>query len=275
MCRLEHVNLVVRDVKRTLSFLQAAFPSWKIRGRGNGEWYGKKRAWLHVGDDDTYITLNQGSDDANRYLKGNAPGLAHMGFCVDDLEAVSSRLLQRGYEITTMGAEHPYRKTLYFVDPAGFEFEFIQYLSSDPLKKNMYGGEISPVKRLNFERKKETNMGKEAFVKEMYKYAVDGKNVDLLSTYLCDDIRFRLGNYDAVNGLGNVLDANKAFFDSITSMAHQIDSIWSENDTLICNGLVNYVRLDQSTYSASFATILKFQGKKISEYLVYADISEL
>lgn len=149
MRRLEHVNLVVSDIDATRDFIQTAFPDWKVRGKGENEWYGKKRNWMHVGTDDYYITLNEGGVGNNRDLKGHVPGLAHIGFCVDDVDDISSRLQNKGYVCATIGADHPYRKTIYFIDPAGFEFEFIQYLSQVPEKRNMYGGETSGVKRVS------------------------------------------------------------------------------------------------------------------------------
>jgi catechol-2,3-dioxygenase len=149
MIRLEHVNLVVKDIHATLDFIQTAFPDWKIRGQGENEWYGKKRNWLHVGTDDYYLTLNDGAQGQNRDLKSHDPGLAHIGFCVENVENISSRLQAKGYEVTTIGGDHPYRKTLYFIDPAGFEFEFIQYFSKKPEEKNMYGGETSQMTRVS------------------------------------------------------------------------------------------------------------------------------
>jgi len=148
MVKLEHVNLVVSDIDQTVDFIQTAFPDWIIRGRGESEWYGNKRHWLHIGNDDYYITLNDNAAGANRNLKSQAAGLAHIGFAVDDLAGISARLQNKGYPIATIGADHPYRKTLYFIDPAGFEFEFIQYLSDIPEQKNLYGGETSAIKRL-------------------------------------------------------------------------------------------------------------------------------
>ena len=57
MIRLEHANLVVKDISATLDFIQTAFPDWKIRGQGEMTWHGKPRRWLHVGDDDYLLTL--------------------------------------------------------------------------------------------------------------------------------------------------------------------------------------------------------------------------
>jgi ketosteroid isomerase-like protein len=118
-------------------------------------------------------------------------------------------------------------------------------------------------------------MRAEYFVKDLYKNAVDGKDVDHLSNFLSDDVLFRIGNYDPVRGKGAVLEANRTFFGSITSMAHTIDNIWSQDNSIICNGSVDYVRLDGSAHSAVFATVLKLENEKIADYFVYADLSQL
>ena len=149
MIRLEHINLVVTDLQATKEFILTAMPHWRIRGKGQNTWYDKKRNWMHVGDDDYYITLNDHGEGVNRDLRGSTPGLAHIGFVVDDLDSIVKRLTEKGYEIATIGATHPHRKTIYFIDPAGYEFEFIQYFSEKAEEKNMYGGELSDVKRIS------------------------------------------------------------------------------------------------------------------------------
>ncbi|MEQ9146455.1 MAG: VOC family protein [Parvibaculaceae bacterium] len=147
MIRIEHVNLVVKDIEATQRFLLTAFPHWGVRGSGSNTWYGRERSWCHIGDDDYYITLNDGAEGENRDLKGHAPGLAHIGFSVDDSDAIRDRLVEAGYPVGIIGADHPYRKTVYFVDPAGFEFEFMEYLSDVPSEKNLYGGETGEIQR--------------------------------------------------------------------------------------------------------------------------------
>lgn len=117
-------------------------------------------------------------------------------------------------------------------------------------------------------------MNKTTFIENLYK-AVDNKSVQDLSDFLSDNVCFRIANHDPINGKETALKANQAFFSSITSMAHQIDSVWEQDDDVICNGIVDYVRLDGSAFSAPFATILKLQNNKIVNYLVYADISQL
>lgn len=141
MIRLEHVNLVMKRIEPTLEFLLTAFPEWRIRGEGESVWNGTQRRWVHVGNDDYYLTLNDQAEGAIRDTQGITPGVAHIGYAVDDLKSIVDRLVGKGYPIAITGRNHPFRKTVYFNDPAGFQFEFIEYSSEIPEEKNMYGGE--------------------------------------------------------------------------------------------------------------------------------------
>ncbi|MFQ5562938.1 MAG: VOC family protein [Parvularculaceae bacterium] len=138
MPRIEHANLVVTAIGPTLDFLKAAFPDWRVRGGGDGDWYGKPRRWVHFGDDDFYVTLNDNGEGAQRDLAGHAPGLAHIGFEVPSVDAVVARLKEAGHEPSQWGPDHPYRRNVYFIDGEGLEFEFVEYLSDVPEEKNQY-----------------------------------------------------------------------------------------------------------------------------------------
>lgn len=98
MLKIEHVNLVVTDIEPTLTFLQAAFPEWRVRGENRDTWQGHKRRWLHFGDDDFYLTLNDFGRGRQRDLDSAEPGLAHIGFEVPDLDSVKERLKAAGFE---------------------------------------------------------------------------------------------------------------------------------------------------------------------------------
>ena len=136
MMYLEHVNLVVNNVSAMLDFYQAAFPHWKIRSEGDGEWNGKPRHWLHFGDDYYYIALSDNGVGENRDLSGHQTGLAHFAYVMTDLTATIQRLESAGYMIAKPGAENPFRRNVYFIDPAGFEVEFVEYLSDIPSERN-------------------------------------------------------------------------------------------------------------------------------------------
>ena len=60
----------------------------------------------------------------------------------------AGRLQAAGYPVDIEGAAHPHRRNLYYLDPAGFQFEFVEYLSDEPAERNLYGGEIgSPIRK--------------------------------------------------------------------------------------------------------------------------------
>ncbi|WP_299375749.1 nuclear transport factor 2 family protein [uncultured Kiloniella sp.] len=105
--------------------------------------------------------------------------------------------------------------------------------------------------------------------------AVDEKSTSKLSTFLADDLRFQLGNFDPVRGKKAVLEANDNFFQIIDTMTHRIDSIWAQGDDIICKGEVHYKRLDQSELSLPFATVLEIKNSLIQDYQVYVDVTPL
>ncbi|WP_299798489.1 VOC family protein [uncultured Shewanella sp.] len=138
MIHLEHLNLVVRDIPEALNFYRAAFPHWKVRGGGEGSWHGKPRDWVHFGDDYQYLTFNNDGVGENRDLKGHQVGLAHFAFVTNNLDAVIERLMSAGYPVDKEGAEDDFRKNVYYIDPNGYEVEFVEYLSDIPSERNRY-----------------------------------------------------------------------------------------------------------------------------------------
>ena len=134
--QLEHANLIVRDIDGMLRFLNTAFPEFKIRGEGmsNG------RRWLHVGTENTYLALNEASSEPAQpgLPYSGKPGLNHLGYEVDDADALRARMVTAGYQDSTVPNDHPFRKRVYFYDPEGNDWEFVQYLSDIPEERNAY-----------------------------------------------------------------------------------------------------------------------------------------
>ncbi|GHF89224.1 glyoxalase [Thalassotalea marina] len=138
MIRLEHLNLVVRDISETLAFYQAAFPHWKVRGGEAATWYGVARNWVHFGDDYNYLTFNDQGQGENRDLTSNTLGLSHFAFVTSDIESLIERLKLAGFPPDKIGAENKYRKNVYYIDPNGYEIEFVEYLTDIPSQRNQY-----------------------------------------------------------------------------------------------------------------------------------------
>ena len=53
------------------------------------------------------------------YLKENGPGIQHVAFEVDDLEAALAELAERGVEMVTEPHDEPFGRTFAFRDPDG------------------------------------------------------------------------------------------------------------------------------------------------------------
>ena len=135
--RFEHANLCVRDIDVMIRFLRTAIPEFRIRHDGTGS-DGKR--WVHVGIDETYIALEQATDQPeSRWVPyGGRPGVNHLAYEVDDVEALRGRLESAGYKDTSLIRSHPHRQRVYFNDAEGNDWEFVQYLSEDPAQRHDY-----------------------------------------------------------------------------------------------------------------------------------------
>lgn len=135
--RMEHANLCVRDVDAMLRFLQTAFPNFRIRADHTDD---DGSRWVHVGNDETYVALTEAWEPGERPFEAYSglPGINHLGFEVDDADALRERMLAAGFEESTVPNSHSHRRRVYFLDPEGNDWEFVQYFSSDPVKRNDY-----------------------------------------------------------------------------------------------------------------------------------------
>ena len=135
--QLEHANLCVSDIDKMIKFLQTALPDFVIR---HDETDNDGDRWVHIGNDKTYIALNnstqKGSSDWTPY--SGKPGVNHLGYIVDSVEQVRSRLRVGGYIESTVENNHLFRKRLYFYDPEGRDWEFVEYLSENIEERNDY-----------------------------------------------------------------------------------------------------------------------------------------
>ena len=121
---LEHVNLTVSDLKRSIDFYTDLL-GMHVRWQGT---HSDGSPAAHVGDDRCYLALFQSSPDlADRpAVDYNAVGLNHFGFVVDDLDAARARLINHGLSPHHEQDYEPGRR-LYFFDPDGIEVELVEY----------------------------------------------------------------------------------------------------------------------------------------------------
>lgn len=135
--RLEHANVCVREIEPMILFLRTAFPDFRVRGEGTSR---DGTRWVHLGTDDTYIALGQARTDLARRWSpySGEPGVNHLAYEVDDVESLSARLKAGGYRESTPSNAHPHRRRVYFYDPEGNDWEFVQYFSRNLAERNDY-----------------------------------------------------------------------------------------------------------------------------------------
>lgn len=135
--RLEHANLIVRDIDSAIRFLQTAFPEFSIR---SDQTDADGSRWVHIGTNETYIALNEATTEPTERWQPytGVPGVNHLAYEVDDADALRERMTAAGYEDSTVSNKHPWRKRVYFLDPDGNDWEFIEYLTDDPAKRHDY-----------------------------------------------------------------------------------------------------------------------------------------
>jgi hypothetical protein len=135
---LEHANVTVRRLDAAVQFLQTALPTWRVRGEGRMDWFGKPIHWLHIGNDLHYIALQGGGVGDGLHWQSHAVGVKHLGIVVPDLAALQARLQAAGHLPDHPGGRHPHRQSLYYQADELVQIEFMQYLSDDAAERNDY-----------------------------------------------------------------------------------------------------------------------------------------
>lgn len=131
---LEHANITVSNLESSINFFQTAFPDFQIRGGGttNG------RKWIHLGNQITYIALNENQKGFTHEKNYAENGFNHIGFVVSDIESIAVNLLNAGFKRDYPKQIETFRIRDYFADADGNQFEFVQYLSDSNNERNYY-----------------------------------------------------------------------------------------------------------------------------------------
>jgi catechol 2,3-dioxygenase-like lactoylglutathione lyase family enzyme len=120
--RFEHINLSCQNLDATKKFYLTLFPDWYVRAEDKDD----ESHWVHLGDDQFYLALNDNPSLNRVHELYENIGVNHVGFVIDDGEAMKALLDQHGIEYYMMTApETKYR--IYVNDPDGNEIELVEY----------------------------------------------------------------------------------------------------------------------------------------------------
>jgi hypothetical protein len=112
------------------------------------------------------------------------------------------------------------------------------------------------------------------WVEDLFR-TIDQMDADKFAGYLADNAEFKFGNSPAAVGKAATRDAVAGFFTTISGLSHNLQGIWIVDNIVICRGDVTYTRKDSSTITLPFADILEMNGRLISNYVIYMDVTPL
>lgn len=125
--RFEHINQLCQNLDLTRQFYQTLFPTWYVRAEGKeGNW-----RWMHFGDRQFYLSLNQPSNAAG--VSASMGHIDHIGFVIEDSEAMKALLNSNDINYSTYTSPET-KCRIYVTDPDGTQVELVEYKQSYELK---------------------------------------------------------------------------------------------------------------------------------------------
>jgi hypothetical protein len=103
----------------------------------------------------------------------------------------------------------------------------------------------------------------------------DRLDVDGWCSHLSEQVHFRFGNVEPLDGRDAVHEAVSQFFAGLKGLRHQVLEDWTVGDRVIQQLLVTYTRPDDSQVTVPAVNILRIDDELIGEYLIYVDLAPL
>ena len=132
LTRIDHVGLAVRDLDAAIEFYGRVFDLQVVHQEVNEE-QGVREAMLAVGNGDTRIQLLAPLTPEStiaKFIGRSGPGLQQLAFRVDDVEAVSATLRERGlrllYDVPKRGTADSRVNFIHPKDAGGVLVELVQ-----------------------------------------------------------------------------------------------------------------------------------------------------
>jgi len=138
MTRIEHANITVPDIDAAIKFLKIVAPDFDVR---KDEKPLDSYRWVHIGNEEYYFALEEphlNSDAKHPLQTYENYGVNHIALVVPNIQTIEEKLVGGGYKKSIEVPVETYRKRAYYFDEAGFEWEFIEYLSDEPSEKYLY-----------------------------------------------------------------------------------------------------------------------------------------
>jgi hypothetical protein len=116
-------------------------------------------------------------------------------------------------------------------------------------------------------------------IKKMF-LAGEAMNVDNFVKFYTDDAVYKFSNFPVVYGPDGIRSSSGSFADKhsflgkVEGVCHHIKNIWEvEPNTLVVDMDVTYVRHDGQVFTLPCCDVVRLEGDKVKELLIYMNIS--
>jgi len=102
---------------------------------------------------------------------------------------------------------------------------------------------------------------------------IDAMNADAFVAHLTEDVTFRFGSAEAVQGRAAVAATAAGLWSAVDSLTHHVLNTWDFADTTICQVDVESRLPDGTTVVTPHADILVFDGDLVRDWQTYIDMA--
>jgi methylmalonyl-CoA/ethylmalonyl-CoA epimerase len=136
--RIDHVGIAVPDLDAAIAFYRDTFGVQSVHEETNAE-QGVREAMLAMGDGETRIQLLAPLDENSpiaRFIERNGPGVQQVAYTVEDIDAVSATLRERGmrllYDTPRRGTSNSRVNFIHPKDAGGVLVELVEPAATGP-----------------------------------------------------------------------------------------------------------------------------------------------
>ena len=86
-------------------------------------------------------------------------------------------------------------------------------------------------------------------------------------SYFTEDGQVVFGNQPPISGKADIQKSMQQFYNSLSAMHHQIESLWALADTVISQAIAHYTRQDGKTVDLPVVTVINLLGDKVQFYM--------
>jgi ketosteroid isomerase-like protein len=105
--------------------------------------------------------------------------------------------------------------------------------------------------------------------------AGESMNVENFAKFYTKDTLYQFSNFPVAYGLQGICDSLQLFLDKVEAVYHDIRAIWEQDNTVICQMDVTYIRHDGKVFTLPCCDTIRFAGDKIQELRIYIDITPI